>query len=260
MPLHGLRLDPRRLPRGQERRPRQGGQVARRERPQSVRARHRDRQGAVHDRPAAARRDAPPQGPAFAARPRPHQVDRSIEGARRARRRRRVHVGGCAPQTVHDRHPRRQSRRSRRHLRARQRRALRRTAHRGSRRGHGRRRRGGLPQARGRLRDPARRLRSRRSDDARSAATARQGRVLARRPSGAEHLPRTARRDRLRRERLRRRRRDLRGDVLRAAPAARPPGDDAGDLVARRGRPLPHPHERSGPVHRALESCASSSG
>ena len=59
-----------------ERRARYGRQIQGRERPQSLRARHRNRPRALYDRHCAARGHAAPQGAALAARARPHHIDR----------------------------------------------------------------------------------------------------------------------------------------------------------------------------------------
>ena len=123
---------------------------------------------------------------------RPHPRHRPRQGARRAGRRRGLHLGGRAAPALHHRHPRRLPRRSRRHLHARQRRPLRRPAGRRRRRRDRGRRGGGLPAARGRVRDPAGRLRPGGGHGAGRAGPPRQGRRGAAATSSSTSTARSA--------------------------------------------------------------------
>ena len=113
-----------------------------------------------------------------------------------------------------------------------------------------RRRRGRLPRAGGRVRDPAGGVRSGRRDGARRAAAARQGC----RHRTRQHLLHPAGRDRRRGEGLQGGRRRPRDDLLDLARAARAPRDPRLDRLEGRRRPLARAHQLAGPVRRPEEA------
>ena len=199
----------------------------------------------------ADRGPAASQGAALAARPCPHQADRPDQGARRAGRRRGLHLGGRAQaagsaprctKTIWSIPTTPAARRCR---------ALRRPAHRRRRRRERGRRRGRLPRARGRVRNPAGGLRSGGGDGARRAAAARQGR--GRRTADnifcnlqgeigdvAKGFARSRRRPR--------------ADLFHDARAARPSRDARLDRLEGRRRPLARAHQLAGAVRRPEEA------
>ena len=189
-------------------------------------------------------RHAPPQGPAIAARARPHPPDRPRQGARRARRGLDLHLGGRPAPALQHGDARGSPRRPGRHVHPRQRRPLRRSAcGRGRRRDRGRR--GGcVSPARCRVRDPARRLRPGGGHGAGGAGPPRQGRR-----GRWQRLRRHPRRGRQRRGRLPRGRRRPRDDLRDVPRPARASGDPRHRGLERRGWPASRPHQLAGALH-----------
>ena len=219
-------------------------QGARRQPAQSLHRFDPHRQRPLHDGHRGRGRAAP-EGPALAPRPCPHRGDRRRGGPRGAGRRRGLHLGGRAEAPVQLGPARGSSGRSRRHPAARQRRALRRPADRGRGRRERGGRRGGLPRARGRLRDPAGGVRSGRGDasPARRCCTTR-----TRSPSSSNifctlqgEIGDVA-------KGFARGRRHPRADLLDHPGPARPSRDARLDRLEGRRRSLARPHQFAGAV------------
>ena len=107
----------------------------------------------------------------------------------------------------------------------------------------------GVPPARGRVRDAARRLRPGGGHGAGGAGPPRQGRRGRR-----QHLRRHPRRGRQRRGRLPRGRRRPRDDLRDVPRPARAPGDPRLRRLEGRGRPASRPHQLAGALHHQAEA------